>query len=59
MVFDRYKVDDLIGTEKLMMESWESETYIECREPVHPLIINLEDTSEEENDSRDWPVPLE
>jgi hypothetical protein len=59
MFFDRYKVDDLIDTEKLMMESWESETYIEYRESVHPLIINLEDTSEEENDSHDWPVPLE
>jgi hypothetical protein len=46
-------------TEKLMMESWESETSIESREPVHPLIINLEDTSEEENGSDDWPVPLE
>jgi hypothetical protein len=47
-------------TEKLMMESWESETSIENRELVHPfIIINLEDTSEEENDSDDWPVPLE
>jgi hypothetical protein len=47
-------------TEKLMMESWELETSIENREPVHPLIIiNLEDTSEEENDPDDWPVPLE
>jgi hypothetical protein len=46
-------------TEKQMMESWESETSIENREPVHPLIINLDDTSEEENDSDDWPVPLE
>jgi hypothetical protein len=46
-------------TERLMKESWESETSIENREPVHPLIINLEDTSEEENDSDDWPVPLE
>jgi hypothetical protein len=45
--------------EKLMMESWESETSIENRETVHPRIVNLEDTSEEENDSDDWPVPLE
>jgi hypothetical protein len=45
-------------TEKLM-ESWEPETSIENREPVHPLIINLENTSEEENYSDDSPVPLE
>jgi hypothetical protein len=28
-------------TEKLMKESWEAETSIENREPVHPLIIHL------------------
>jgi hypothetical protein len=30
---------------------------VENREPVHPLIINLEETSEEENDSDVWSVP--
>jgi hypothetical protein len=37
-------------TEKLMKESWEAETSIENREPVDPLIISLEETSEKEND---------
>jgi hypothetical protein len=46
-------------TEKLMEESWEAETFIENREPVDPLIISLEETSEEDNYSDDWPVPLE
>jgi hypothetical protein len=27
------------------------------REPVHPLITSIEETSEEENDSDDWLVP--
>jgi hypothetical protein len=42
-----------------MKESWEAETSIENREPVDPLITSLEETSEEENDSDDWPAPLE
>jgi hypothetical protein len=28
------------------------------RKLVHPLIISLEETSREENDSYGWPVPL-
>jgi hypothetical protein len=46
-------------TEKLIEESWEAETSIENRELVDPLIISPEETSEEENDSNDWQVPLE
>jgi hypothetical protein len=46
-------------TETLMRESWETETSKENREPVDPLIISLEQISCEENDSNDWPVPLE
>jgi hypothetical protein len=44
---------------KLMNDSWETETSIANRKPAHPLIINLGEISEEENCSDDWPVPLE
>jgi hypothetical protein len=46
-------------TEKLIEESWEAETSIENRELVDPLIISLEEISEEENYSDDWPAPPE
>jgi hypothetical protein len=39
-------------------ESWEAETSIENREVVDPLVISREVTSEGENDSDDWRVPL-
>jgi hypothetical protein len=29
------------------------------RTPVHPLITGIKETTEEENDLDDWPVPLE
>jgi hypothetical protein len=32
---------------------------MENRETVDPLIISLKETSEEENDSDDWPISLE
>lgn len=35
-----------------------TETSIENGKPVH-LIISLKETSEEENDSGDWPFPVE
>jgi hypothetical protein len=41
-----------------MKESWGRETSIENREVVAPVVISLEETSEEENDSDDWQVPL-
>jgi hypothetical protein len=37
----------------------EAEMSVQSREAVDPLIINLEDASEEESDSDDWPVALE
>jgi hypothetical protein len=43
--------------ERLMLDSWETETSVEDREIVNPLIISLEETSEGELDSQ--PVPLE
>jgi hypothetical protein len=44
-----------------MMESWKAKkkTLIENREAVNPLLSSLEETSEGESDSDDWPVPLE
>jgi hypothetical protein len=45
--------------EKLMMEIWEAKISIENRAVMDPLIINLKETSEEENDLNDWPVSLE
>jgi hypothetical protein len=45
--------------ERLMKERQEAETCIENREDVDPLIITLEETSEEESYSDDWPLTLE
>jgi hypothetical protein len=36
----------------------EAETPIESREAMDPVVISLEETSEEENDSVAWGVPL-
>jgi hypothetical protein len=41
--------------ERLMKESWETETSIEYREVVNPLLISLEETLEGESDSVQWP----
>jgi hypothetical protein len=38
------------------MESWELEKSVESKEMVNSPVIILEDTSEGENDSDDWPV---
>jgi hypothetical protein len=43
--------------ERLMKESWEAEMYI-LPKAVNPLVISLEETSEGESDSDDWPVPF-
>jgi hypothetical protein len=40
-------------------ESWEGENSIQNQEATIPHIINNEKTSEGENYSYDWPVPLE
>jgi hypothetical protein len=37
-----------------MKQSWETVTYVENRDPMHPLIIRLEETSEEDEDSDGW-----
>jgi hypothetical protein len=46
-------------TQNLMKKSWETGTCIENTDPVHPLIISIKETTEEDNDSDDWPVRLE
>jgi hypothetical protein len=42
-----------------MKQTWETETSIENMEPVHPIAISFEESSEEGNDSDDWPFPVE
>jgi hypothetical protein len=44
--------------QRLIKNSWEAETSIENREAVDLLVIRLEETSEGENNSDDWQVPL-
>jgi hypothetical protein len=45
-------------TKRLMKESWEAETSTENGEALNPLLISLEETSEGENYSADWPAKL-
>jgi hypothetical protein len=45
--------------ERLMKGSWAVETSVENREAVEPVVIRLDETSERESGSDDWPFPLE
>ncbi|PNF43943.1 hypothetical protein B7P43_G02782 [Cryptotermes secundus] len=48
-----------LGHAEMLMEQWAAETVIENMVAADPLHISFEETSEGENDSDDWPVPLE
>jgi hypothetical protein len=41
-----------------MKRSWEADTSIENMEAVNSRLINLDDTSEGDCDSDEWPVHL-
>jgi hypothetical protein len=41
-----------------MKESLEADSLVGNREAVDPHVISLEETSEGETDSDDWPAPL-
>jgi hypothetical protein len=41
-----------------MKEGLEADSLIGNREAMDPLVISLEEASEGETDSDDWPVPL-
>jgi hypothetical protein len=42
-----------------MNEKWEADAAVQNREALDPLVFRFEDSSEGENDSDDWPAPLE
>jgi hypothetical protein len=42
-----------------MNEKWEAEAAVQNGEAVDSLVIRFEESSEGDNDSGDWPAPLE